>query len=382
MNTLALPTQGASMARDALARAWHVWRGTTPRQWSWVLTVALVVTLVALPQRIEMVQRLGWHPLQGTVEFLFPLYVSVLMFLGWSLADAGTEEDKARRARLLVALFGTAAVTAVTAVAIWQQVGGPEVWAAYAARHGKAQRSLVLMLLAEYVNIVIVSGMVYAVVEVFRRRRLTQRALQATIGAQAALEQQVLESRLAAMQAQVEPRFLFDALVDIQALYERDAQQGAAHLDRLTSYLRAALPRLRESGSTVGAELELVRAYLDVVTSVHGGQPQLTIVADDACRSRRLHPMLLLPLVQRAVRAPSGALPPTMAIDARCEGAATIVTLRIPCSGGCTDDAELTRVRERLLGLYGTAAQLECVESDGASTELTLRVPAGNGAVT
>ena len=92
--------------------------------------------------------------------------------------------------------------------------------------------------------------------------------------------------------------------------------------------------------------------------------------------------MLLLPLVQRAVRRPPGTLPRTIAIDARCAGAATVVRLNIACSGGCTDDTELTRVRERLLGLYGKAAQLDCVESDGESTELTLRVPSGNGVVT
>ena len=55
-----------------------------------------------------------------------------------------------------------------------------------------------------------------AVAEVLRRRRSTTSALQATQRAQATMAREVLESRLAAMQAQVEPQFLFDSLVDIE----------------------------------------------------------------------------------------------------------------------------------------------------------------------
>ena len=182
------------------------------------------------------------------------------------------------------------------------------------------------------------------------------------------------------MQAQVEPRFLFDTLVDIEALYERDPQRAAANLDRLITYLRAALPRLRETGSTVEAELELVQAYLEVVTAVHGGRPVLTATLADECRASRFYPMLLLPLIQRAVRHPSGVLPERISIDVRREPGQTVIALRIALPGGCADDPELARVRERLAGLYGGAAKLECVEADGRSTELTLRIPAAGAA--
>ena len=209
-----------------------------------------------------------------------------------------------------------------------------------------------------------------------QRRGRTQREFEAAQRRRGTLEHQVLESRLAAMQAQVEPRFLFDTLVDIEALYARDPQRAAANLDRLITYLRAALPRLRETGSTVEAELELVRAYLEVVTAVHGGLPTLTVTLADDCRMCRFYPMLLLPLIQRAVRHPSGALPDGISIDVRRESARIVVVLRIGLAGGCADDPELARVRERLAGLYGNAATLECVEAGDRSTELTLRIPA------
>jgi LytS/YehU family sensor histidine kinase len=90
--------------------------------------------------------------------------------------------------------------------------------------------------------------------------------------------------------------------------------------------------------------------------------------------------MLLLPLIQRAARHPSGVLPDSIEIDVRREPGQTVIALRIALAGGCADDPELARVRERLAGLYGDAATLECVETGGDSTELTLRIPADGAA--
>ena len=78
---------------------------------------------------------------------------------------------------------------------------------------------------------------------------------------------------------------------------------AADDLDRLITYLRVALPRLREPGSTIEAEIELVKAYLAVVTSLHDGRPALSVTLPDDCRCARFYPMLLLPLLQRAVQA-------------------------------------------------------------------------------
>jgi len=233
------------------------------------------------------------------------------------------------------------------------------------------------MLLADYLNTLAIGGMVYAVVEAFVQRSRTQLAFEAAQRQQVGLERQLLESRLAAMQAQVEPRFLFDTLVDIEALYRRDPAQAAAHLDRLIAFLRAALPRLRESGSSFGAELELVDAYLRVVTALHGGRPHLSIDIDEACRPARFYPMLLLPLVQRAVRQNAGGPPGRIDIAVRRHGPAIVVTLRVAAGGGCADDPELSLVRERLAGLYGQAAALDC-EHGAESAVITMRLPAEN----
>jgi len=376
MNAVTLPTRTSPPWREALTFAWSTWTAIPRRRWTWVLAVGLVVTLIGVPQRVDLLQKVGWQPLPAIVDLLLPLLASLIMFLGWSLADAGSDSWRSRRTRLVFALLASAAVASLAAVWLWYQSGVADLWAQLAAERGKAPKSPALMLLADFINMVVVGGMIYAVAEVLCQRARTQRDFEAMRRQQVTLERQVLESRLSAMQAQVEPRFLFDTLVDIEALYARDPQRAAGNLDRLIAYLRAALPRLRDTGSTIDAELDLVRAYLEVVTAVHGGRPRLTVTAAEPCRQARFYPMLLLPLVQRAVRHPSGRLPDSVSIDVRREAGDTVVALRVALGGGCADDPELARVRERLDGLYGPAARLDCAEDAGGSTLLTLRVPA------
>ena len=78
------------------------------------------------------------------------------------------------------------------------------------------------------------------------------------------LEKNVLEARLALMQAQVEPHFLFNTLANVQHLVETDPPAASQLLESLIQYLRAALPRMREDASTVGREAEMARAFLEI----------------------------------------------------------------------------------------------------------------------
>ena len=379
MNAVTLPTRAHRPWRDAVSFAWRAWREMTLRQWVAALAIGLVITLVALPSRFEMIQKVGWHPLPALTEIALPLVTSIIMFLGWTLADAGDDRWRDRRSRVVIALLGASAAATVLCGGLWYGAGAAELVARVVAEKGKDPPSAWLMLIAQYVNVLVIGAVIYAVVEVWQQRCRTQLEFEAVQRRRGTLEHEVLESRLSAMQAQVEPRFLFDTLVDIEALYEKDGQRAAANLDRLITYLRAALPRLRDTGSTIEAELDLVKAYLEVVTSLHGGRPVLTIALAEECRRNRFYPMLLLPLIQRAVRHPSGVFPERIAIDVRGEEGEMVAVLRVAMAGGCADDPELLRVRERLAGLYGAAATLDCVEEAGGDTELTLRIPA-NGA--
>src|SRR5206468_7152836 len=78
-------------------------------------------------------------------------------------------------------------------------------------------------------------------------------------------QRRTLESRLQVLQARVEPQFLFNTLAQVRELYESDPAKGGEMLGNLIVYLRAALPHLRESTSTLGQEMDLVTAYLNIM---------------------------------------------------------------------------------------------------------------------
>jgi hypothetical protein len=79
------------------------------------------------------------------------------------------------------------------------------------------------------------------------------------------LERKALDARLRLLQAQVQPHFLFNTLANVRELVDAGSQQASPLLDSLIAYLRAAVPRLQDPATTLGQELQLVRAYLELM---------------------------------------------------------------------------------------------------------------------
>src|SRR5580658_186364 len=116
------------------------------------------------------------------------------------------------------------------------------------------------------------------------------------------LERRALDARFRLLQAQVEPHFLFNTLANVQALVDAGAPQASAVLRSLIAYLRAAVPRLHESATTLEQELQLVRAYLDVMHMRMPDRLKFQIQTDEGMADLQCPPMTLLTLVENAVR--------------------------------------------------------------------------------
>lgn len=116
------------------------------------------------------------------------------------------------------------------------------------------------------------------------------------------LERKALDARLRLLQAQVEPHFLFNTLANVRELVDSGSTQASAVLGSLIAYLRAAVPRLHEPATTVGQELELVRAYLEVMHMRMPDRLQFVLHADETALAFFCPPMTLLTLVENAVR--------------------------------------------------------------------------------
>jgi Histidine kinase len=298
--------------------------------------------------------------------------------LAWVAATEGAPSSgRERNVRVAWAIVASAVVAACIVVPLMRALEVDKLWWELSGKV-KPPPPLALVVLGNVIHLMTWSAFFIVAAEVVQRRRRTNEAIRTAQREQASLARDVLESRLAAMQAQVEPQFLFDTLVDIEELYQRDPARAADNLDHLITYLRVALPRLREAGSTMATEIGLVEAYLEVVKALHDGLPALTVTLAEDCREARFYPMLLLPLVQRAVRGAAQVTPASIRIAVKHTGDDIVVVLRISAAGGCAEDRELARVRERLDGLYGSRASLDCMELQGDTTQLTMRVPAGS----
>jgi sensor histidine kinase YesM len=171
------------------------------------------------------------------------------------------------------------------------------------------------------------------------------------------------QARLQALQARVEPHFLFNTLAHVKWLYRRDGERGRRMLDRLIDYLHAALPRVRQSTTTLEQELQLAHAYLDIQQIRIGGRLAFTIEVPQEFAGLRFPPLMLLTLVENAIK--HGIAPQTeggtIAIRARVEEDKLRIEVRDTGAGLRETKGSgmgLANVRARLAALFGAGARL------------------------
>jgi LytS/YehU family sensor histidine kinase len=195
------------------------------------------------------------------------------------------------------------------------------------------------------------------------------------------MEKSVLEARLALMQAQVEPHFLFNTLANVQHLVETDPASASRMLDSLIRYLRAALPQMREAATNLGREVDMARAFLDIHRVRMGSRLDFAIEVPEDLKCRAFPPMMLISLVENAIK---------HGVDPCCEcGSITIRAAddegRLKVSVADTGEGVstkkgggvgLTNIRERLKALYGGRAALVLEENAPRGVVASIEVPA------
>jgi len=183
--------------------------------------------------------------------------------------------------------------------------------------------------------------------------------------AQSQAERQALDARLNLLQAQVAPHFLFNTLANVQALVESGSPQAPEVLRSLIAYLRAAVPRLNEPATTLGQEVHLVRAYLELMRMRIPDRLQFELTADESVLGLRCPPMTLLTLVENAVR--HGIDPSEeggrIDVEVRRLGDRCLVSVLDTGMGLQASDrglgTGLTALRERLQLIFGDEAELK-----------------------
>ncbi len=227
----------------------------------------------------------------------------------------------------------------------------------------------------------IFGGLAYAVLQVLRAEAQASARLRQVAREHEALEAQQMEAQVSALNAQIEPHFLFNTLANVKRLYETTPDRGRDMLVSLIAYLRAALPSMRQHESTLGQELELVRSYLTILQMRMGERLSFEIDASPHLLDARLPPMVLPTLVENAIKHGLSSLPEggRIVIAARSDAAGQLaVEVRdngrgFAASGG--SGVGLANTRARLAALFGAQAALELEAGSPRGVVARVRVP-------
>ncbi|HET7792527.1 MAG TPA: sensor histidine kinase [Rhizobacter sp.] len=219
------------------------------------------------------------------------------------------------------------------------------------------------------------------------RFKAEARAVVATEMAESeALKRQVVEARMAAMQAQVEPHFLFNTLASIDHLIETDPPRASKMQKNLIALLRASMPTMREanaqSNRDLGRELAVIRPYLEILKVRMEDRLTTDIRVSDGLLSAEFPPMMLQSLVENAIKhglepKPEGGSLTVSAEIVHGKLAVTVADTGLGFGKAATAGTGigLANIRERLQLLYGSKASLTVAENPGGGTAVTITVP-------
>ena len=311
-------------------------------------------------------------------HLLSPVAGCLLLLLAWLPADRSDLNHPHRSRRLALAVLIGSTLAMLLLVGLMMLLPWPSVLDLMYAKKGlPPDRSVHLLgLLGDTLWIFMPSAMMITVVELLRRRRRSELSMQRMLHEHSQLRRRAMAARLATLQAQVEPELLFDALVDIEQAYGSGDPQAPAQMDRLIRHLRVALPRLRDADTTnLQSEVELLETYVGVQQGLRRLPLHFEARWPEALRGASVPPMLLLPLLQRALSL--AETPPTqcrLQAEALPRGGLRI-TLGFDRAGLCREDAELQSLIERLRVLSGGNARLHC-RSGAHETVFTLELSA------
>ncbi len=196
-----------------------------------------------------------------------------------------------------------------------------------------------------------------------------------------ALELDMREARLKALEAQLGPHFLFNCLNSLRGLIAENPTEAQEMVTRLANILRHNLARDLRPTEPLGDQMAFTTDYLALESVRFEERLRTRFAIDPATRDCAIPAMLLQTLVENALKHGISHLPEggEVAIVSRFEGNALVVVVEntgqlAPSPDGSTR-VGLANLRERLRVLHGPKAAFE-IRATGANTvRATVRIP-------
>jgi sensor histidine kinase YesM len=192
------------------------------------------------------------------------------------------------------------------------------------------------------------------------------------------------QAQLAALRAQVNPHFLFNALHSVGALLTINAARAEEAIERLGDLLRYSLGSEHEV--LLSEEWKFTQDYLDFERLRLGERLTVETEADAAALAAVVPPLIFQPLVENAVRHGIAGKPDGGCIAISAQATGGWLRLRVADDGpGPLDPPAgglgLASIRGRLVAMYGDRARLE-VEGAGSGFVVTMTLPLISGGET
>ncbi|HSI46645.1 MAG TPA: histidine kinase [Ideonella sp.] len=219
------------------------------------------------------------------------------------------------------------------------------------------------------------------------RMQAEVKAAQATETAEAeSLKRQVVEARMAAMQAQVEPHFLFNTLASIDHLIETDPPRASQMQKNLIALLRASMPTMRDtadaSARDLGRELAVVKPYVEILKVRMEERLDARIDVPEGLLSAEFPAMMIQTLVENSIRhglepKPEGGTLRVTAEIVHGKLQVTVADTGVGFGAAATSGTGvgLANIRERLQLLHGSKASLTVAANQPSGTVVTITVP-------
>jgi two-component system LytT family sensor kinase len=350
----------------------------------------LLLGIWAIPGVLSSAQSYLGYALRGEMPRNWPyVLIGFLTWLSWAILTplivslthrVPLQRGGERFARSLGVHVGAAILLTFVQGAFWL---GVSFWVGSVMEPGSygqlpIARTLAITLFGRMVSGLVTYGAVVGVATAAdAQRRLREREVRS-----AQLEGELTSAQLRALKMQLHPHFLFNTLHAITVLIGEDAAAARRMVMQLGDLLRLTLSRAASTETSLAAELELVRLYLEIERTRFHDRLSVQYDVDPDAMNARVPDLILQPLVENAVR--HGISPRAGAgeivVRAKRDDGQLVLEVRdngagFPVHGASRQGIGLTTTRSRLTHLYGAEHALELGTAAGGGCVVRIRMP-------
>lgn len=173
-------------------------------------------------------------------------------------------------------------------------------------------------------------------------------------------------ARIRALQARINPHFLFNSLNTVASLIEEDPKLAEQTLEKLAEIYQYVVQSSKKRQVSLSEEFEALEAYLDIQATRFEGRLESTVELPSKLRNIQILPLTLQPLVENAVKhgVEQQREVGKIVVEAKLSFESLVLTVEDNGPGPrqsqhCGSQTSLEDLRKRLQLAYGDSAKVD-----------------------